>query len=207
MNDHRSPGTDPIELLTDHYEEVKMDSLLEEGCPWNIPGKIGALGRSRIKLVNGRLNDEFRLSSSEDSRGDVLGSTSVDQLEIGDRIFNNWKELFQRMSQYELIEYGQREENYNLFILKPSSYGKSSFDSILQVFSMPIFDTDKHSMNINIKYTSESKRLIENMERAEKTDRLPYMLLADVYLGSEELNVIPVTAYYRNNTIENWTLE
>jgi hypothetical protein len=190
-----------------YYEGVKTDKLLEESCPWNIPGKIGALGKSRIRLVNGKLNDEFRLSSSESSCGDILGSTSINKIELADRTFSNWKKLLGRMADFELMEYKDREENYNLLLLKPASYGKSSFDNIVQLFSMAVYDEEGHQINISIKYTIESKRLIENIERAEKNARLPYMLLAEVYMGNNGLSVVPITAYYKNNTMENWTLE
>ena len=190
-----------------YYEGVRTDKLLEESSPWNIPGKIGALGRSKIRLVNGKLNDEFRLSSSESSTGDILGSTSINLIELVDRTISNWKELFCRMAEFELMEHKDREENYNIFLLRPVSYGKSSFDNIAQLFSMAIYDAEGHQISISIKYTVESKRLIENIERAEKNSRLPYMLLTEVYMGNNGLSVVPITAYYKNNAMENWTLE
>lgn len=190
-----------------YYDDLKKVKLYDTAAPWGITGKLSELSRSEIKLVAGKVNEEFRLSSSEESKAEVLRRTDVADINLKGRMFKDWTLLFSRLVESHLQPYVSREENSNLFLLKVTTYGKSSFDSIHQEFSMPIYDESSHELNIRLKYNSSNKVLIENLERAERFNRFPHMLLSEVYIGEEEMIAIPISAYYENGTLENWTLE
>jgi hypothetical protein len=178
-----------------------------ENCPWGLVDDQSSFCKSRIKLINGKVNGEFRLSSSESSKGEILGSTDISQIYLKDKTCSEWKNLFSIVSENSRLYFNEREENDNLFLLKVSKFGESSFDHIHQLFQMKIYDTKGESISIEIKYSKTNKKLTERLESIRRLKNYPFMLLAKVYIGKESLTVVPITAYYENGKIFNLTIE
>lgn len=179
----------------------------QESCPWEIIGEYNSFCRSRIRLISGKINGQFRLSSSESSKGELLGNTEIPQIYLKGKTFSKWGDLFSVVSQNSSLDFSEREENDNLFLLKVAEFGESSFDQIHQLFQMNIYDTKGESISIKIKYSKTNKKLIERLENIEKLKSYPFMLLAKVYLGETSLTVVPITAYYENGKLFNLAME
>ncbi|MDS0527658.1 hypothetical protein NNC19_18370 [Clostridium sp. SHJSY1] len=177
-----------------------------ETYPWGIAGDIESFSKSRIKLVNGKVNGEFRLSSSESSKGEIIGATDIPNIYLKDKTFNSWKDLFSAVSQNSGLFFNEREENYDLFLIKPSKFGESSFDKIQQLFKMTLYDEREESVSIEVKYSIFNKKLIEKLERMERMKNYPFMLLTRVYLGESGFIAVPITAYYEDGALVNLTI-
>jgi hypothetical protein len=178
----------------------------QESYPWGIISDQKSFCSSKIRLVSGKVNDDFRLSSSDSSKGEIIGSTDISEIYVKDKTFSDWKELFLKLSENSKFGFSEREENDNLFLLKVADFGESSFDGIHQVFNMDIYDIKGQSITIEIKYTPKNKKLIELLENMNRLKSYPFMLLAKVYTGDEKLIVVPITAYYENGKIINLTM-
>jgi hypothetical protein len=154
-------------------------------------------------LVSGKVNDDFRLSSSDSSKGEIIGSTDISEIYLKDKTFSDWKELFLKLSENSKLGFNEREENDNLFLLKVADFGENSFDAIHQVLNMDIYDIKGQSITIEIRYTPKNKKLIEQLENMNRLKRYPFMLLSKVYTGDEKLIAVPITAYYEKGKIVN----
>lgn len=184
----------------------RKSSYNRETCPWGIAGDIESFSKARIKLTNGKVNGEFRLSSSESSKGEIIGSTDVLSIYLKDKTFTLWKELFSAVSKNSGLYFSEREENDDLFLIKLGKFGESSFDKIHQLFKMPLYDEEEECLSIEIKYSSQNKKLIEKLERMERMKNYPFMLLTKVYLREGGLIAMPITAYYEDGTLVNLTI-
>lgn len=186
--------------------ENKNKNKQEESCPWGINMNLSSVSTSKISLINGKINGEYRLSSSERSKGKVLGSTNLSEKYIQDKSINAWKKIFSKILEGYKLGFREREENDNLFLLRVHGFGHSNFDVIHQSFNMEIYDVNGESMTIRIKYTKNNKKLIDSLENMERLNTFPYMLLAKVYAGEKKLIAVPITAYYENDKIVNLTM-
>ncbi|MDT8717916.1 SWIM zinc finger family protein [Clostridium sp. 19966] len=193
------------ESRADYYEEAKKYNFYDKEAPWGIQGRQSEFSRSHIKLFKGKINDEFRLSSSAESRGELLERTRIKDLALKELIFEDWEQLFFSLENSIENSYASSKQD-NIFLLKISSNDESSFNNIGQVFSMAIYDMKGRKIFIRLKYTKENKKLIENIESAERNN-MPYMILSEVYIYEGEIIAVPITAYYNNDRSINWTLE
>ncbi|NRW45178.1 hypothetical protein [Clostridium beijerinckii] len=171
-----------------------------------IASDIESFSKARVKLINGKINGDFRLSSSESSKGEIVGTTDIPSIYLKDKTFNSWKDLFSAVSKNSGLYFNEREENYNLFLIKPLKFGESSFDKIHQLFKMPLYDGKEECVNIEVKYSSHNKKLIEKLERMERMKNHPFMLLTKVFLNETGLTAVPITVYYKNGTLVNLTM-
>lgn len=184
----------------------KKSSYNRETCPWGISGDIKGFSKARVKLVNGKVNGEFRLSSSESSKGEVIGTTDIHNIYLNEKTFTLWKDLFSAVSKNSGLYFNEREENDDLFLIKPAKFGESSFDKIQQLFKMPLYDEKEECVSLEVKYSISNKKLIEKLERMERTKNYPFMLLTKVYLGENGLIAVPITAYYEDGILVNLTV-
>ncbi|EKQ56093.1 MULTISPECIES: hypothetical protein [unclassified Clostridium] len=184
----------------------KKSGYSMETCPWGVASDIESFSKAKIKLINGKVNGDFRLSSSESSKGEVIGVTDLSSIYLKDKTFTLWKDLFLTVSKNSSLYFNEREENDDLFLVKPTKFGESSFDKVHQVFKMPLYDKEEECVSIEVKYSSHNKKLIEKLERIERMKNYPFMLLAKVYLGEAGLIAVPITAYYEDGTLVNLTL-
>lgn len=181
-------------------------SYNNKNYPWGIAGDIESFSKARIKLINGKVNGDFRLSSSESSRGEDIGVTDIMSIYLKDKTFSLWKDLLSAVSKNSGLYFNEREENDDLFLIKPTKFGESSFDKIQQLFKMPLYDEEEECISIEAKYSSHNKKLIEKLERMERMKNYPFMILAKVYLGETGLKAVPITAYYEDGTLVNLTI-
>ena len=184
----------------------KKSSYNREACPWGVAYDIESFSKAKIKLINGKVNGDFRLSSSESSKGEVIGVTDILNIYLKDKTFSLWKDLFSSVSKNYRLYFNEREENDDLFLIKPTKFGESSFDKIQQLFKMPLYDEEEECISIKVKYSSHNKKLIEKLERMERMKNYPFMFLAKVYLGETGLKAVPITAYYKDGTLVNLTI-
>lgn len=178
----------------------------KEVCPWGIDASIESFSKAKIKLINGKVNSDFRLSSSESSRGEVIGATDLSNIYLKDKTFSLWKDLFSAVSQNFGLYFNEREENHDLFLIKPARFGESSFNKVHQLFKMPIYDELVEDITLEVKYSKINKKVIENLESMERRKNYPFMLLTKVYLVEGRLKAIPITAYYEDGTLVNLTI-
>ncbi|MGH4124410.1 MAG: hypothetical protein ACREV6_15915 [Clostridium sp.] len=181
-----------------YYDNKKRNYGLaySEVPSFGIQGSLEEISQHSIRLVNGKINDERRISASGQSKGQLLEKTDIYKLDFKELFIDNWQQLLQ----------GYSKKNTNLYIIKAESYENSSFDKINQRFILPIYDAEKNMICIEIDYSKEKKRMIQKFERMERLKKYPGRMLVHTYLKEGQLRVIPIVAYYENGDIVNLTL-
>jgi len=157
-----------------------------------------------IKLIDGKLNDEGRISSSEKSKGEILEKTDIFKLNIKSIFSDDWNQLLDKNSKSFTI---YEQEQNNLGIIKPETYGSSDFDNIKQRFTMALYDKTGNEINIVLDYSKEKKRVIQKFERMDRLKKYPHSILGRIYMEGGRIKVLPIAVYYEEGRITNLTLE
>lgn len=170
---------------------------------WGIEGKLDDISKCHIRLLKGKINGENRISSSEQSSGEVLGTTDIYKLNLKNIFIDKWHKLLEN---YPKAFMGGQNEKSNIYIIKPDEFGKSSFDNIEQRFSMLLYDKEGNEISMILNFSKETKSIIQKLERIDRTKKYPDYILVRSYIIDGKLSVIPITIYYEDGSIVNLTL-
>lgn len=190
-----------------YYENVKkrtnQTSYIQ--LPSFIPeNNVEDISKYGVKLIDGKLNDEGRISSSEKSKGEILERTDIFKLNIKSIFSDDWNRLLEKHSKsFTIYEEGQD----NICIIKPETYGSCDFDNIKQRFTMALYDKAGNEINIVLDYSKEKKRVIQKLERMDRLKKYPHSILGRIYMENGRIIVIPIAIYYEDGRITNLTLE
>lgn len=188
-----------------YYDDNKKKSsqIVYSYLPsWGIEGELDDIARCHIRLSKGKINDENRISSSEQSLGEVLGTTDIYKLNLKDIFIDKWHKLLEG---YPKTFMGGQSEKSNIYIIKPDEFGKSNFDNIKQRFTIPLYDKEGNEISMIVDFSKERKGLIQKLERIERTKKYPDCILVRSYIIDGKVSVIPITTYYEDGSIVNLT--
>lgn len=208
FNEKRKIWMTYTSMRPNYYEggRVRLNNMYEGNCPWQIQASMKDISNLKFKLYNCKINKNYRISSSEDIKGDIICKTDINNIDFGHKLYVDWIQLIDDIKEnfkYNLIQEG---ENTNIALFKITIYGKSSFDDIKQVFKLPVYDMNKNQIDIILKYNSDTKYLIKGLERAEKQNKLGGMLLGKIYKLEDGYAVDPITMYYEDGEMVNLIL-
>ena len=174
--------------------------------PWGLEGSLENFSKSQVLLVNGKINKENRLSSSEESTGTIIKRSSLWEAELNEQIYDNWISVLNKIDS-EPFNYITSDENQNLLILKISNWGAGCYDNIAQVYTHPIYDAAGREIKVKVKYSERNKKLVEKLESLAAAKELPEMVLGKIFVGDGGLSVFPFTGYYVDGRIVNLILD
>ena len=168
-------------------------------APWGLKCKLEELDKIHFKLKGGKVNLQNRISSSNESRGDLIGLSDIASLNLERYKFDNWEKVIDSV----FLNKKKNNENYNLVFLEGNKFGESKFDNITQTFILEIKDKFENIIEINIKFSLEKKHLIKTLERLYKRGKVP-MFFGRVYIDEGKIKFYPIS-YFRDNEIESLT--
>lgn len=181
--------------------------MYKSRCPWDINASMNDLCKARIKFYNCKINKNFRISSSAETKGEIITKTNINEIDFGNKMFNNWINLIEGIKDQFHYSILDKKENYNLVLLKVSNYGKSNFDNVTQRLNLPIYDINDEKFDVVIRYTRENSYIVRAIERLEKRKKLANILLGKIYKNSNNYEIEPISMYYEDGTIVNLTLD
>lgn len=192
-----------------YYEDIHVNvSRMYKGSPpWGAEGSLEAFSKSKIKLINGKMNEEGRLSSSSETIGKILQKTDTSENFLKEMAYYDWRQLYQKLEKEFVLTFADKEENANLVLLKVSKWGQDRFDNISQIFRIPVYDVEGRKLFVSLRYSEENKPLIQKLEAFERMKHFPEMVLGKIFIEDGSLIVIPVSAYYPDGSIVNLTLD
>ncbi|WFD09719.1 hypothetical protein [Tepidibacter hydrothermalis] len=196
-------------MKPNYYEgsKIDIDYMYRSSCPWNLDALMKDVCRMKIKFNNCKINRNYRISSSSEISGDIIGKTDINKMDFKDKLYDDWELMIEKLKdgfKYKLIE---KDENFNIVLVKISSWGKSDFDNINQIFRIPIHDKNNNEIFITVRFDHNTKSVIRKLEKLEKDDMLGNMILGKVYRIDSEYVVDPITMYNSNGDIVNLTLD
>lgn len=166
-------------------------------APWGLKCKLEELDKIHFKLKGGKINLQNRISSSNESRGDLIGLSDIASLNLEGYKFDNWEKVIDDV----FLNKKKNNENYNLVFLEGNKFGESKFDNITQTFILEIKDKFENIIEINIKFSLEKKHLIKTLERLYKRGKVP-MFFGRVFIDEGKIKFYPIS-YFRDNDIES----
>lgn len=188
--------TKSIATFYDNNIKVPMRSTNNES-PWNLNCSLNELSKIHFKLICGKINSQRRISSSSESKGVVIDKSDFNNINIDNYKFNSWEDIIEKVFHKKKSLY----KNNNMIFIEGTKFGECDFDNITQTFKLEICDMDDKILEIEIKFTLESKSVIKNLERIYKQKAVP-IFFGRTYIKEGKIKFYPIS-YYKNNEVEN----
>ncbi|OZI12888.1 hypothetical protein CEW92_04365 [Bacillaceae bacterium SAS-127] len=184
-----------------------VQSFYKKKVNWDMNASLEDLSRHTFTLQRCKINEQYRLSSSEQTTGTIDARTNVSDICFGSCSFDNWEALrnfYETHHSYQLVEDNQEG---NLFFFDVHAWGDSEFNDVTQTLRIPIYDKNEERLIVSIAYNQETKYLIKVFERLTRKNRLHHALLGKLYKVDGEYRVEPITLYSPDGEITNITLD
>lgn len=161
--------------------------------PWTGMKSPETAARSRFRLFRARQNQQHRLSSSKESSVMVLGKTVPAELDLGRATFSDWALLHEHLLGSISSGLKPREQGQTLCIIRPSRWGKRSFDPVTQSFTWIVEDVEKRKMTIKTGFDKLNEKRIRLLEQINPTRSGIWGVVGNVYLQGSSMMVYPIS--------------
>ncbi|RKJ47042.1 hypothetical protein D7X98_01785 [bacterium 1XD8-76] len=153
-------------------------------APWGLNCSLENLITLRIHLRDAKCDERRRLSSSKETRGEILGTCEPDPEEFPRWYYEDFGKLFS-----ERIT-GQ---NRDLVFIQPAFCEKAVFSKTEQMLSMTLYDRQKREVILELPYSKEDARSIRYLEKIREEE--PPCFIGKVYLRDGRIRFIPVDTW------------
>lgn len=193
-------------VFYDNNEKTKLHQnstyQKKQTAPWGINVSMEELSQSAIHLTNVKVNDENRLSSTNEATAQISGKRRF-LMECANRhIYEDFERLFEDKfgKWYSLSEL---KETRKLVIVEPAGVQEAEFDIVSQKFSMILLDKEERRLVVKVSYSKEEKNTINYLERLYKRiekglDRIP-LFFGIVYIEDGQLRLYPIEDYEKQD--------
>ncbi len=180
------------------YETGRNRKFMEKSqAPWGLNIPIADMAKVRIRLTGAKCDARKRLSSSQETRGEIRGEQGLGLSDISDWYYEDFGKLFK-----ERIEpprknwlYGQEEmsKGVELVFVQPADCVKAEFSQTGQTLFMPLYDGAGREIVIEMAYSKEESSSIRYLERISEKD--PSCFLGKIYLRDGRIRMYPVMVW------------
>ncbi len=179
------------------YEGKKRGGYLEKAAaPWGIPLPLEGLAGARLLLRGAKCDRGGRLSSSQDTKGELLGKSELTADKLGSWYYRDFGRLLQ-----ERIEVpgkgsrrregeGRYEGHPRLVFVQAARFEQGRFYEITQRLELPVWDREGRRVLVELPYSKGEESSIRYLERL-KQNRSP-CFLGRVYLRDSQICLYPV---------------
>lgn len=182
--------------------------------PWELKASLQELTQLRIRLRNAKANEKRRLSSSGETKGEILGARNVKQSEIEGCYYTDFKKLFREQIGNAAVSWAPEEEKEYGFdesrhpvLVQAAECGEGEFDQITQTFRMELRDGQGVPLFIEVAYSKEEDFTIHYLERVARRihhdHRSIPCFVGDVYLEDGRMKLYPITFLEPKEIIED----
>ncbi len=161
-------------------------------APWGLNCSLENLIRLRIHLRDAKCDERRRLSSSKETRGEILGNRSPYPNEIPGWYYEDFSRLFSE----RIAEQSDSAENAwgrDLVFIQPAFCEKAVFSGAEQMLSMVLYDSKKREIILELPYSKEEARSIRYLEKIREDD--PPCFIGKIYLRDGRIRLIPVDTW------------
>ncbi len=190
------------------YDTSRKRGYAEKSqAPWGLNVSLENLLKVRIHLAGARCDGRNRLSSSQETRGEITGEQGLRLSDIREWYYRDFGKLFQeqigRQQQEWLGEQGVSDEEgkygegtersaegAELVIVRPDSCAKAEFSRTGQQLTLPLYDRAGREILVEVEYSREEAGTIRYLERVSER-KLP-CFLGKITLREGRLRMYPV---------------
>ncbi len=171
-------------------------------APWGLNCSLEALSEHRIKLTNGKVSQDNRLSSTSEANAELLGNRDLICEAVKAHTYSDFGKLFDEVfgESWCKGEDHEKEVNY-LAIVRPYMVEEAEFDNVKQAFYMCLVDEQGQSLSIKMTYSKEDKYIINHLERLHRRVKEGRRGVPDffgrIYREEGELRMYPIEYYDR----------
>ena len=197
------------------YDSRKRRGYTEKGqAPWGLNLTFENLLKVRIHLTGAKCDERNRLSSSQETRGEVTGEQGLSLSDIKDWYYRDFDNLFSGqigkqqkawlMEQDDAGNAGGQENagdegngadgvsgnGVELVFVQPASCAKAEFSQTGQQLTLPLYDKAGREVLVEVVYSKQESGTIRYLERISER-KLP-CFIGKVYLKDGRVRMYPV---------------
>lgn len=197
------------------YDSRKRRGYTEKGqAPWGLNLTFENLLKVRIHLTGAKCDERNRLSSSQETRGEVTGEQGLSISDIEDWYYRDFDNLFSGqigkqqkawlMEQDDAGNAGGQEnagdggngsdgvsgKGVELVFVQPASCAKAEFSQTGQQLTLPLYDKAGREVLVEVVYSKQESGTIRYLERISER-KLP-CFIGKVYLKDGRVRMYPV---------------
>lgn len=162
------------------------------------------LSKKRISLLKVRCDERNRLSSSQETKGTIIGERNLTWKELERWHYQDFQKLFLERIGKEKGQWlkGKTEfsKKSDLVLLQAAFCEKAVFSETDQRLSMVLFDKAGREVVVEVVYSKKEERGISCLEQIRE-DELPYFL-GKVYLRDGRIRMYPVALIDRKEILD-----
>lgn len=187
------------------YEKGNRFQRQEKGqAPWGMMLSLEELSKKRISLLKVRCDERNRLSSSQETKGTIIGERNLTWKELERWHYQDFQKLFLERIGKEKGQWlkGKTEfsKKSDLVLLQAAFCEKAVFSETDQRLSMVLFDKAGREVVVEVVYSKKEERGISCLEQIRE-DELPYFL-GKVYLRDGRIRMYPVALIDRKEILD-----
>lgn len=171
-------------------------------APWGLPLSLEELAEARIHLTGAKCDGRGRLSSSQETKGELTGDRKRGENRLREEELSGWyyrdfgtlfKEQIGKKRKPWLREESEEEEGTELVFIKPQSFDQAVFSETEQKLSMSLYDGAGKEVVVEVAYSKKESWGIRYLERMTE-EKLP-CFLGKIYLRDRRIRMYPVTVF------------
>ncbi len=178
------------------YEGKRRNGYQEKApAPWELSLSLEGLAGVRLLLRGARSDAGGRLSSSQESRGEILGKSELTVEKLAGWYYRDYDRLFE-----ERIPGPGEKAVPGLVFVQTAGFEKGVFNEITQKLELPIWDREGRRVMVELPYTKREEASIRYLERLKHKQQPCF--LGRVYLEGSQIRLYPVDVLERRELEE-----
>lgn len=182
------------------YEGKKRSGYQEKAsAPWGVPLSLESLASVRLQLRGAKCDAGGRLSSSQETRGEILGKSELTAAKLEGWYYREYDRLFAEQIPKPGIK--DRSGYPRLVFVQAAGFEQGRFNEITQKLELPIWDEAGRRVLVELPYSKRDEDSIRYLERLKKKQQPCF--LGRVYLQGSQICLYPVDLLERQELEES----
>ena len=181
------------------YEAGRKRGKMEKTmAPWGVNLSLEELLKVKIRLVGAKCDSRRRLSSTQDTRGEVTGSRRLELSDAEGWYYDDFQKLYREQISGPgkwLADPEESGEGVNLVFVQPDSCAKAVFSQTGQMLSLPLYDGAGREMLVEVEYSKKESDTIKYLEKI--VEKKTPCFLGKLYLRDGRMRMYPVDVFDR----------
>lgn len=182
------------------YEGKKRSGYQEKAsAPWGVPLSLEGLASVRLQLRGAKCDAGGRLSSTQETRGEILGKSELTAAKLEGWYYREYDRLFAE----QIPEPGKKDRSGypRLVFVQAARFEQGRFNEITQKLELPIWDEAGRRVLVELPYSKRDEDSIRYLERLKKKQQPCF--LGRVYLQGSQICLYPVDLMERQELKES----
>ena len=187
------------------YEKNQRRRSYGNTAPWGVSATLAQFSTSRIRLRDGKVNAQNRLSSTSQASAELYGESTADRERILEYVKEDFSKLWEEYLKRLQNRQDQQKEKHSevelcetdkLFLLRPKAIADMHYDEIGQRLVFYLEDQEGRRLRAQLTYAKQEAAAIKSLERLRdrlerKKAQIP-VFLGSLYVEDGECVLYPI---------------